>query len=101
MTPPVPAEWLAARAPQLVGRLQSADDEALISSLDGLQASAESVAGLAASLAGKSPVAAWAAAFSLLASAARTGGPELIPALKALGLRATLRPSLREEAAWR
>ena len=41
---------------------------------------------------------AWGAAFACLAEAAQTGGPELLPALSALALRMTERPSLWEVA---
>jgi aminoglycoside phosphotransferase (APT) family kinase protein len=91
---------------RLAAHLDSLPDEdaaALDRSHEALQACAADVfaadeatgTALARALVTPSRSEAWAAAYAVLTEAARTGGAELLPALRALSLRTTLRPTLR------
>jgi hypothetical protein len=93
--PHVPRDWLARQMPASLDAIDAADERYRAASLVALSAEAHAVPGLRNELEGRDPESAWDAAFMFLATAARTGGPELIPAMKALALRSKGRPRLR------
>lgn len=97
--PYLPDRWLSRHAPALLERLTTGDESARSASLDALEAEAEiaAVPGLGTVLGGSDPDSEWDGAFRILANAARTGGPELRGALKALALRIGVRPRLDAE----